>query len=202
MIICLMISSRKVPGDGMSRMSRKIGLALLFVYVASIVAANWLTTRYGLIAIAPGLYATAGTAAVGGIIMTRDFLQDAIGRLAVLAAIVAGAGLSWLLSSHQIALASGLTFLAAESLEFAVYTPLRRRYGWGTGRWSGVVGLANVTGAIADTFLFLWLAGFGITAAVVGGQLAGKVYVTAACIVAGVTIRHAVFRHSEYATNT
>jgi queuosine precursor transporter len=167
---------------------------LLAVYIGSIVAANWLTTRYGLVPVFPGLVTTAGTVAVGGAIMTRDFLQDAAGRIAVLAAIAAGAGLSYLISSHQIAVASGVTFLVAESIEFAIYTPLRRKYGWGTGRWGGVVLAANVTGAIADTFLFLKLAGFPMTAPVIGGQLVGKVYVTAACILLGLVIRHRIDR--------
>jgi queuosine precursor transporter len=171
------------------------GISLLAVYIGSIVASNWLTTRYGLITIAPGLFATAGTVTVGGAIMTRDLLQDALGRLLVLAAITTGAAISYLLSSHQIAVASGVTFLVAESLEFAVYTPLRKRYGWGTGRWSGVVAVANATGAIGDTFLFLWLAGFPLTAAVVAGQLTGKAYVTVAVVAIGVILRRAVLRN-------
>lgn len=165
---------------------------LLAAYIGSIVTANWLTTRYGLVAVFPGLVTTAGTVVIGGVIMTRDFLQDAIGRLGVLAALLAGAGLSYLISSHQIAFASGVTFLIAEGLEFAVYTPLRKRYGWGTGRWSGVVALANTTGAVADTLLFLALAGFPLTAATVGGQVLGKAYVTAVVILAGMAIRSAV----------
>jgi len=175
---------------------RTTGLALLATYITSIWAANWLTTRYGLIAAWPGaaITCTAGTFAVGGAIMTRDFLQDALGRWVVLAAIAAGAILSYATSSHVIAVASGVTFLLGETLEFAVYTPLRRRYRWGTGRWSGVVAAANVTGALADTFLFLWLAGFGATATVVAGQLTGKAYVTAGCIALGVVIRRAVLR--------
>ena len=175
-------------------MKRTTGLALLAVYIGSIVASNWLTTRYGLVAVAPGLVATAGTFAVGGAIMTRDLLQDALGRIVVIGAIVAGAAISYGLSSHQIALASGLTFLLGESLELVVYTPLRRRVGWGTGRWSGVVGIANATGMLADTLLFLWLAGFPMTGPVVAGQLVGKAYVTVAVITAGMVIRRAVLR--------
>jgi uncharacterized PurR-regulated membrane protein YhhQ (DUF165 family) len=179
---------------------RIAGAALLAVYTASVVLANWLTTRYGLVRAGFGLYCTAGTFAVGGVIMTRDLLQDALGRIAVLAAIAAGAALSYAVSSHQIAIASGITFLLAESLEFAVYTPLRRRTNWGTGRWSGVVALANVTGALADTLLFLWLAGFPLTGPVVAGQMLGKAYVTAAVIAAGVVIRRAgLLRQPQYA---
>jgi uncharacterized PurR-regulated membrane protein YhhQ (DUF165 family) len=172
--------------------ARRAGLALLAIYIGSVVAANWLTTRYGLIHVAPGLLATAGTFAVGGVIMTRDLLQDALGRAAVLLAILAGAGLSYLLASHRIALASGITFLVAESLEFTVYTPLRRRVGWGTGRWSGVVGAANLTGILADTLLFLWLAGFALTWPVIAGQLVGKAYVTVGVVGLGVMLRRAV----------
>ena len=179
---------------------KRTGIGLLAIYIGSVVAANWLTTRYGLVRAGFGLYCTAGTFAVGGVIMTRDLLQDALGRAAVLGAIVVGAGLSYAVSSHQIAVASGVTFLVAESLEFAVYTPLRRRVGWGTGRWSGVVGVANVTGALADTLLFLWLAGFPLTWPVVGGQMLGKAYVTAAVVVAGVVIHAGLFRQPEHAS--
>jgi uncharacterized PurR-regulated membrane protein YhhQ (DUF165 family) len=168
------------------------GIPLLAVYTGSITAANWLTTRYGLVPVAPGLTATAGTFAVGGVIMTRDLLQDALGLTAVILAITAGAAISYGLSSHRIALASGLTFLLAETLEFTVYTPLRRRCGWGTARWSGTVAAANATGAIADTLLFLALAGIPMTAAVIAGQFTGKAYVTIAAIALGTVIRHAL----------
>jgi hypothetical protein len=162
------------------------------IYIGSVVLANWLTTRYGLVTVFPGLVTTAGTVAIGGVIMTRDFLQDALGRAAVFAAIVIGAGISYGVSSHVIAVASGVTFLIAESAEFAVYTPLRRRYGWGTRRWSAVVAGANGTGAVFDTFLFLWLAQFPLTFSVVAGQLVGKAYVTAAVVVLGLIIRRAM----------
>ena len=168
------------------------GLGLLAVYIGSVVAANWLTTRYGQVTVAPGLVATAGTFAIGGAIMTRDLLQDALGWLAVLLAIVAGAGLSFVLASHRIALASCLTFLIAESLEFTVYTPLRRRVGWGSPGWGLTVTTANLTGILADTLLFLWLAGFALTWSGITGQLVGKAYVTAVVVAAGVVIRRAL----------
>lgn len=187
------------PVETRASRNRKAGAVLLVIYVGSVVLANWLTTRYGFIAIGFGLYATAGTIAVGGVIMTRDLLQDALGRAVILAAIVLGAGLSYVLSSHQIAIASGVTFLLAETLEFAVYTPLRRRASWGTPRWGSVVAVANVTGAIADTLIFLRLAGFPVTGPVVAGQLAGKLYVTVAVVAAGVVIRRALFRQPEHA---
>lgn len=183
-------------------MKARIGIVLLAVYIASIVLANWLVTRYGLIGIGFGLSATAGTLAVGGAVMTRDLVQDALGRMAIVGAIVAGAGISYGMSDHRIALASGVTFLLAEGLELLVYTPLRRRVGWGTGKWGGIVGLANATGIAADTFIFLSLAGFPVTGPVVLGQLVAKAYVTAAVIVAGVVIRRSVLRQSVVPANT
>jgi hypothetical protein len=124
--------------------------------------------------------------------MTRDIMEDAAraalggrwrGRAAVAAAIIAGAGVSYFGgSSARIAVASGVTFIAAESLEFAVYSPLRRRAGWGTGRWAGLVGAANVTGMVADSLLFLTLAGFGLSAVTVTGQLVGKGWATLAAV--------------------
>ena len=172
--------------------ARRVGLALLAIYIGSVVAANLLTTQYGRVTIAPGLAATAGTFAICGVIMTRDLLQDALGRIAVLLAIFIGGGLSYLLASHKIAVASLITFLVAESLEFTVYTPLRRHVGWGTGQWSGVVSAANLTGILADTLLFLWLAGFALTWPVIAGQLVGKAYVTVGVVGLGVMLRRAV----------
>jgi queuosine precursor transporter len=171
---------------------RIVGSLLLAIYVASVVLANWLTTRFGFISIGLGQMATAGTVAVGGAILVRDFLQDSLGRMAVLAAIVLGAGISYGMSSHAIAVASGVTFLIAETLEFLVYTPLRKRVGWGSGKWSGTVALANMTGALADTLIFLSLAGFPLTLAAVRGQMVGKAYVTVAVILAATLIRQGI----------
>jgi uncharacterized PurR-regulated membrane protein YhhQ (DUF165 family) len=182
------------------------GAALACIYIGSVVAANLLTTRYGLVTVwpAPALYATAGTFCIGGVIMTRDLLQDALGRASVYAAIVIGATLSYALTpsaaGHRIALASGATFLIAETLETLVYTPLRRRAGWGTRKWAGVVSVANGTGIVADTLLFLWLAGFPVTGPTVAGQLLAKAYTTVAVVALGVIIRRALLHPPVRAT--
>ena len=191
----MQLAGRGVPEGSAARgQALAVGLPLLSVYIGSIVAANWLTTHYGLVRVAPGLYATAGTAVIGGVIMTRDLLQDALGRIAVLSAIIIGALLSFAMSSHHIAIASGVTFLLAEAAEFAVYTPLRRKVRWGTPRWASVVGVANATGIVGDTLLFLWLAGFPLTQGVIAGQLVGKAYVTLAVAGAALLIRRLAMR--------
>jgi uncharacterized PurR-regulated membrane protein YhhQ (DUF165 family) len=173
---------------------RTLGYLALTVYIGSVVLANWLTTKYGLIDVGFGLLTTAGTVAIGGAIMTRDLLQDALGRWVVLGAIVAGALLSWMVAAPFIAVASAVTFLIAETVELLVYTPLRLRTGFGTGRWSGVVLAANTVGAVLDTFLFLWIAGFPLTRTVVAGQLVGKAWVTLAVIIIVVAGRRILVR--------
>lgn len=143
------------------------GSALLG-YVGSIVAANWLTARYGLVPVWPGLLTTAGTYAAGAALLLRDAVQETAGRWAVFAAIVAGGAISWLMSTPDLALASTVAFAVAELADFAVYTPLRDR------GWARAVLASNTVGAVLDTLLFLTLAGFPLTASIVSGQLVGK----------------------------
>jgi uncharacterized PurR-regulated membrane protein YhhQ (DUF165 family) len=144
-------------------------LGALAAYVASIVAANWLTSRFGMVPVLPGLLVTAGTYAAGAALLLRDAAQDAAGRAAVLAAIAVGGVMSWLLASPALAVASVTAFLVAELADMAVYTPLRRR------GWARAVLVSNIVGAVLDTVVFLWLAGFGLSIAGVAGQLVGKV---------------------------
>lgn len=144
-----------------------LGAAALAAYVLAIVAANWATHRYGLAPVGFGLTATAGTYAAGAALMLRNVVQDALGRRLVLAAIVVGASLS-AFTSPGLALASGVAFGLSELLDMAVYTPLRKR------GWARAVLPASFLGAVVDTFVFLYLAGFPVTRDGVLGQLVGK----------------------------
>lgn len=169
------------------------GTLALTAYTSSILAANWLTTRYGLVPVAPGLATTAGTYAAGAALLLRDVVQDTLGRAWVLAGILAGAILT-LAISPVLAVASAAAFLAAELADMAVYTPLRER------GWARAVLASGAVGAIVDTLLFLWLAGFPITTTTVGGQLVGKVlWATLLPALAVLTlrqVRRAVPRHT------
>jgi uncharacterized PurR-regulated membrane protein YhhQ (DUF165 family) len=140
----------------------------LAAYVACIVLANVLTARFGLVPVGFGLLATAGTYAAGLALLARDMVQDVAGRGAVVGAVIVGAALSAWLSTPQLALASGAAFLIAELADMGVYTPLRRK------GWARAVLASNAVGAVVDTVVFLWLAGFPLTWAVLGGQMAGK----------------------------
>lgn len=146
--------------------------------VASVALANWMTTALGLVPAGFGLMVTAGTYAAGLALGLRDALHEAGGVRWVLAAIAGGIALSLLLGDGRIALASAVAFGLAELADLAVYAPLRRR------AWTAAVIASNAIGAVVDTLVFLAIAGFPLTAELVGGQLLVKaVWVTALFLV-------------------
>lgn len=158
-------------------------LTALTAYAASIAAANVLTTRYGLVPMGFGLTATAGTYAAGAALLLRDVVHDACGPRWVIAGIGGGALLT-ALTAPSLVIASAVAFLLAELLDMAVYTPLRKR------GWARAALISGIVGAVVDTYVFLALAGFPITAASTGGQLVGKaVWATALPILTVVAVR-------------
>lgn len=142
-------------------------LALL-AYIGSIVAANWMTTTFGLVGIGFGLAVTAGTFAAGFALISRDWVQTTSPRWVVPVAILVGAALSVVTSNPAIAVASGVAFLISEVVDWGVFTPLRDR------TLPGAVVLSSVVAAPVDTVLFLYLAGFPVTWQAVAGQFIVK----------------------------
>lgn len=156
--------------------------ACVAAFLATILAANYLTTELGMVPVGFGLAATAGTYLAGLSFVLRDSLQDTGGKLLTLATITAGALLSFAIAAPFIALASAAAFLLSEVCDLAVYTPLRRR---------GYVRAAvasNVAGSIVDSLVFLSVAGFPIAASM-PGQLVGKLTVTALAVAAVLAVR-------------
>lgn len=164
-------------------------------FIATILAANYVTTEYGMVPVGFGLVATAGTYFAGLAFVLRDLVQDLIGKGAVVLAIAAGAAFSYLVCAPfvpwftegelpwwRIATASAVAFLLSEAADFAVYTPLRER-----GYIRAAVA-SNLVGSVVDTLIFLTIAGFSLRQAF-AGQIVGKVLVTGAVIVAVATIR-------------
>lgn len=145
----------------------------LLLYVLSIVAANVTLAVVGLIPIGWGLMAPAGVLWAGIALTLRDLVHDSLGRWWTMAAIVAGAGLSWLVSP-SFAVASGIAFLVSELADMGVYAPIRRR------RWLLAIALSNTVGLLVDSALFLWLA-FG-SLDFLAGLVVAKVYVTVATV--------------------
>ena len=148
-------------------MNRRTAIALT-AYIATIVAANWMTATFGLVPIGFGLAVTAGTFAAGAALIARDGVQVTAGKYAVLAAILVGIVLSYFLSDPFIAIASAVAFAASELTDFAVFTPMRRR------TLAGAVLVSSVVSAPIDTVLFLHIAGFGVTWEAVLGQFIVK----------------------------
>lgn len=153
-------------------------------FLACVLAANYATTRWGMVPVGFGLMATAGTYFAGATFVLRDLIHDLAGRRAVFALIGLGAALSFAVSAPFIALASAVAFAVSEFADFGVYQPLRRR-----GYIRAAVA-SNVVGAFVDTVVFLAVAGFPVWASL-PGQMVGKLLVTAT-VVAGVVIVRAL----------
>lgn len=151
-------------------MTRRLGLAAAAAYVAVVVLANVLSTRYGLVPVGFGLLASAGTYAAGAALGLKDAVREGLGRWGMVAVIVVGSALSFVLAAPAIATASLAAFAVSEVLDSLVYEPLRSR------SKLGAVVASNTVGAAADTWVFLSLAPFGpITGQAFTGQMVGKV---------------------------
>lgn len=164
-------------------MKRSIAAAALAVYVGAIVLANYFIVHglpFGLSSPTPfgtytvpvgfGLAAPAGTYVAAVTFPARDVVQRYGGRLLGVAAIIVAALVSWWVSSPAIAVASGLTFLISESLDFGVYTPLQRRW------FVPAVIVSGIVAAIADSLIFLKLAGIPYSGNL-AGLIVGKLWI-------------------------
>lgn len=160
------------------------GVATLAAYIATIPAANWAVAHYGAVPVGFGLLAPAGVYAVGIALVLRDLAREAAGRWAVVAAIAVGAALSWLLATPALALASTAAFAVSESLDFAVYEPLRKR-----GLLLAMLA-SNAVGLLADSLIFLWLAFRSFD--YLPGQLVGKAWMTLAAVAVIAVLRRRV----------
>jgi len=161
-----------------------VSVAALAAYVGTVYGANWALQKFGIVSIGLGLTAPAGVFFAGLALGLRDFVQESLGRLAVVAAILAGAALSWWLGANStlpgghvsLAVASGAAFLLSELADFSVYTPLRER------TVAGGLAASNIVGAPVESALFLWLA-FG-SLAFFTGQFVGKTAMTVPALAA------------------
>ncbi len=127
-----------------SPMRKYEGIIYLVGFIGSIWFANWLVTHWGtvrfgdgpwVIPVWPGgltpsgnpIYAPSGVLAIGVGFTLRDLVQRRLGVKVAIVAIVVGTLLSAALDP-SLALASGVAFLLAETLDLVVYTPLQRRH--------------------------------------------------------------------------
>lgn len=151
---------------------KRIGLVAAILFVATIFAANWAIENYGLVRVGFGLMAPAGVYFAGLAFTFRDVVHRTLGRVPVIASILLGGALSWLVSP-AFAVASAVAFTLSELSDLAVYEPLRRRF-------TVAVIASNVVGAVVDSVVFLWLA-FG-SLQFLQGQVVGKLWMTLAAL--------------------
>lgn len=169
--------------------TRRLPLLLaLCCYVAAVVIANIVTDRLGLVTVGFGLMVTAGTYAAGFALLARDFVHRYGSRRWAIAAIIVGGCVSWLTSSPALAVASTVAFVSAELIDLGVYEPIRRTRGFIQGALA-----SNIVSAPIDTVVFLFLAGFPLTAETIGGQFLGKVlWATAAPLLVYWLVRRSI----------
>lgn len=176
---------------------RVIGFLALFAFIATIWAANYAVEHWGFVSVGFGLTAPAGVYFAGLAFTLRDIVHRALGRAAVVAAILLGTALAYLISDGvtlegglvSLAVASAVAFLLSEFADMTVYEPLRER------EWVVAVVASNIVGLIVDSLLFLWLA-FG-SLAFLNGQIVGKAWVTLAALPIVLLLRLIPFERRE-----
>jgi queuosine precursor transporter len=157
---------------------RTVGAVAFIAYIAAIVLANWMISHVGTptpfhthtLPVGFGLVAPSGTYAAALAFPARDVVQRTVGRVVGFVAIVVGAALSFAVSSHTIAFASGATFLTAETLDMLIYTPLQRRW------FAPAVIVSGLVGAVVNAWMFLTLAHLPVSSNM-PGLLVGTVWV-------------------------
>ncbi|MGW6753989.1 VUT family protein [Streptomyces sp. NPDC055006] len=159
----------------------RAGVLTLLAYIATIPAANLAVTHFGAVPVGLGYTAPAGVYLVGLTLVLRDLAREATGRGAILAVIAIGTLLSYLLADPNLAMASTIAFVVAETMDFAVYEPLRRR-----GLLTAMLA-SNAIGLLADSLLFLTLAFNSL--AYLPGQILGKTWMTLAAVAALALLR-------------
>jgi queuosine precursor transporter len=150
----------------------KFFLPLALAYIGLVVSANWLASKY-VVSVGFGYLAPAGVFAIGGVLVLRDWIQQLAGLKATMAMVYLAGVVSWVsgnlagwTSLQRIALGSVVAFTVSETVEAAVFTPIRRR------SLSVGVGLSSTVGNALDSFVFLAIA-FGSQQFFVG-QFLGK----------------------------
>lgn len=153
------------------------GFLYLLGFTLCIPAANWMLGNVGtvcppdspcLLPVGFGLMAPSGVLLAGLALVLRDLVQRRLGKSWAIAAIIAGALLSYLLAPPALVVASAVAFLLSELADFAVYTPLQER------RLILAVVASSLVGLAIDSVVFLYLA-FG-SLDFLTGQIVGKAW--------------------------
>lgn len=157
---------------------RTAGIFFFVIYLACLPVANFLIDNVGtkcvpngpcLIPIWPTEIMTpSGVLLIGLALVTRDLVQRYLGVPISLMAIAIGAVISAFLAPAPLVMASVLSFLLSELVDFMVYTWLIN----GKSELWVAVGISSLWGLIFDSITFLWVA-FG-SLQFLTGQMLGK----------------------------
>jgi uncharacterized PurR-regulated membrane protein YhhQ (DUF165 family) len=139
------------------------------LYLAAITAANLITAHYG-----PEASIYNAFALIGLTLVVRDQLHDAWQEhrlVKMLCLITAGSVLAYAVTpaAGLIGLASGVAFLAAETVDAVVYHTVRR---W---PWLERSNFSNFFGAAVDSIVFPTIAFGGVMWGITVGQFTAKV---------------------------
>lgn len=165
---------------------------LTAAFAATVPAANWLIGNVGtecipngpcVIPVGFGFSAPSGVLMIGAALVLRDMVHEAAGIRVAILAIAIGAALSALFAPPALVIASVAAFAIAELADLAVYTPLRQR------SLGAAVMLSGLVGSTIDSAIFLWLAFGSLT--FIEGQILGKVWISAAAMIAVLLFRPA-----------
>ena len=141
------------------------------LYLMSIVAANVLVAKFGVIELGPLLF-PAGALVVGLTFSLRDFVQRRFGKWRCWYWTIAAAALSAVFS-FDVALASVAAFLASEAVDWAVFTH-------GGGGFRRRVVLSNLFGIPLDSLIFVPLVFGWFWPAIVGQAIVKFIFSMAA----------------------
>jgi uncharacterized PurR-regulated membrane protein YhhQ (DUF165 family) len=146
---------------------------LSFAFVGLAVLANWLASKYVVHVPLTSELAPAGVFCIGAALVLRDWIQQLAGLWWTIVLVLVGGAASYLVGEaagwtalQKVALASLVAFIVSETVEAAVFTPLRNR-----NLTAGVLA-SGLAGNAVDSWLFLTLA-FGSTA-LFWGNFLGK----------------------------
>ena len=164
------------------------GLVALTLFILTIPLSNWVVVNVGLVCepngpclipVWPGLMAPSAVMIAGAALVLRNAVQAFLGAYFSLVAIAVGTALSALFASPSLVLASAAAFCFSELADFAVYTPMRKRFP------AFSVVMAGLAGSVIDSAIFLKLA-FG-SIEFIFGQVLGKFWMS---LLAGIVIRY------------
>lgn len=146
---------------------------LAAIFFGLVILANWLASRYTVHVPLTAYVAPAGVFCIGGVLVLRDWMQQLKGLLWTMPIVYLAGLTSWLVGDlagwtglEKIAVASVIAFSVSETVEAAIFTPLRNR------NLTAGVALSATVGNALDSYIFLQIA-FG-SQAFFAGNFVGK----------------------------